>query len=127
MRFHTDVEMVGAIEQDEKWGSCLVDGDALYVPEASGVARDGKAFLMASIDRYTLRTINGRVVLMRDDAFHLFEEKGKLYDYGILIKIDKTLPPGSSLRDVEHPSIKVLYDDPTKPWHDPFVDGPNEP
>jgi hypothetical protein len=124
-RFYSDVQIGNEIGDKEKTGSCLVDGRHIYVPDAFGYSSDGKVRLMASVERYTLLTINGQTVLLRDDALAAFEKENKLYDYGILMKVsdDQGL---IDLESVEHRSIKVLYQTSTKPWRDPFVHGPNE-
>ncbi len=126
MKFYSDVVIDGSIEQDELSGTCLIEGDRIYIPQASGYYRDGKPDLSASVDRYTRVAVNGNVTLMRDDAYRGFNTQGKLYDYGVLIKIAEKADVLLDLSDVEHKSIKVLYNDKTKPWKDPFVNGPNE-
>jgi hypothetical protein len=125
MRSYSDVSSADAIPQDERCGSCLIDGNVMYVPEADGFMLEGKPRLLASVTRYTLVEINRRKVLMRDDALQAYREQDKLYDYGILIKVDEQRKGEVDLRKVEHPSIKLLYSDPTKPWRDPFVNGAN--
>jgi hypothetical protein len=125
MRSYTDVRTVGEIRQDEQRGGCLTEGNALYLPEAYGYMDDGKPRLLASIERYTLVEINGRKVLMREDALHAFRTQNKLYDYGILVKVKDEAELWLDLKEVEHPSIKLLYSDPTRSWKDPFVHGPN--
>jgi hypothetical protein len=104
----------------------LVDGDRVYVPKAHGSMREGKPGLWASVTRYTRGTINGQAVPMRDDALRAFTEQNRLDDYGILIKVPGVAEALVDLGRVEHPSIKARYDDPDKPWHDPFVGDPNE-
>ena len=124
--FYTDVVSPDDIEQDIRSGSVLVEGDHVYIPEASGYYRDGVPRLMASIDRYTLVTVNEHQTLMRDDAYKVYQQENRLYDYGILIKVSDKRPSLLKLDDVEHKSIKVLYDDPSGEWQDPYVHGPNE-
>lgn len=125
-RFHSDVS-VDDIKQDERSGSCLVDRDCIYIPEAYGYRRDeGEIRLHASVERYHRVTVNGYRTLMRDDAYSIFKTKNELYDYGILIQVPAKPDWELELDEVEHPSIKVLYTDQTKPWSDPFVHGPNE-
>ncbi len=63
---------------------------------------------------------------MRDDAYNAFIKENKLYDYGILIRVASIVDPFLDLDEVEHKSIKELYDDKKKTWNDPFVHGPNE-
>jgi hypothetical protein len=126
MTFYSDVISANSIHQSELSGSCLADGDRLYIAKASGYYSDGKPRLLAYIDRYTRQIVNGRTVLMRDDALQAYREQNKLYDYGLLIRVADELAAHADLRDVEHPSVKVLYADPAKPWQDPFVHGPNE-
>ena len=126
LRFRSDVIMLDAIRQDMRRGSCLTEGRVLYLPEAYGFMLDDKPVLLASITRYTLVEINGHQVLMRDDALQAFREHNKLYDYGILVKVKDEAGPLSDFSKVEHPSIKVLYADPARPWNDPFVHGPND-
>ncbi|HSU68806.1 MAG TPA: hypothetical protein VLJ39_18135, partial [Tepidisphaeraceae bacterium] len=46
MRFYTDVRDADAIDEPVKSGSPLVEGDHLYVPEASGYTREGKISLL---------------------------------------------------------------------------------
>jgi hypothetical protein len=125
MRSYSDVSLAGAIEQDERAGSCLIERRMLYLPEASGYMQDGKPRLFASITHYTLMEINGRKVLMRDDALRAFREENKLYDYGILVKVEDKAGLLLDLSKVEHPAIKVLYSDPARPWKDSFVHGAN--
>lgn len=116
----------GPADHEEQWGTCLVESDTVYVPVARVFSNTGKPRLMAHVDRYTLRTINNHIVLMRDDALQAFDRHDSLYDYGILIRAADARPPGSDLEKVRHPSIKLLYADPSKPWRDPFVSGPND-
>lgn len=125
LRSHSDVRSANAIEQDEEGGRCLIDGRALYLPHAYGYMHDGKPRLRTSVSRWTFVEINGHKVLMRDDALRAFREQNKLYDYGILVKVRDQPDVMLDLRKVEHPSIKMLYSDPNKPWEDPFVHGPN--
>ena len=87
--------------------------------------RDEKPVLLASIDKYTRTTINGHVVLMRADALNVYKKENKLYDYGILIRIDPNVEIAQDLTDIKHPSIKMLYTDPDSGWEDPFVNGAN--
>jgi hypothetical protein len=125
MYSRSDVSSSDAIRQDVLHGSCLSDGSELYMPYAYGFMHEGEPRLLASITRFTLVEIDGRKVLMRDDALRAFREQNKLYDYGILIKTNDQPDVSLDLAKVEHPSIKVLYSDPTQPWSDPFVHGPN--
>ena len=126
MHFYSDVSSPDDIEAGESRGSCLTDGRTLYLPVASGFMIRGKPRLLASIDRYTLVDLNGQHVLMRDDAYHTFRMQNKLHDYGILIKVSDEADVFLDLHKVQHPSIKLLYSDPSKPWKDPFVHGPND-
>jgi hypothetical protein len=125
-RFRTDFISTNSIPQSTYSGSARTDGDRLYLPKASGYYSDGKPRLLASIDRYTRMTINGHAVLMRDDALKAYREQNRLYDYGILVRVADRVRAHDDLRKVEHPSIKLLYQDAAKPWRDPFVHGPNE-
>jgi hypothetical protein len=125
MRFYSDVISGDAIKQEELFGGFLTDGDALYLPRAFGFVREGVTSLMATVDRYTLVTINGHKVLLRDDALRAYRKEDKLYDYGILIKVDDRPDAIVDLEKVQHPSIRSLYADPSKPWKDPFVHGAN--
>ena len=124
--FHTDVRSPDDIEQDVQTGRCLIDGSRIFIPEAFGYVRDGKPHLMALVERFTRASINGYVVLLRDDARDAYESENKLYDYGILIKVSDNPDQFLNLDDVKHESIKVLYSDKTKVWKDPFTNGPNE-
>lgn len=123
---YTDVVSPDDIEQDIQAGSVLVEGNHVYIPEAYGYYRDGVPRLQASIARYTLVKINGHQTLMRDDAYNVYQQENRLYDYGILIKVSDDPPRLHALDEVEHKSIKVLYNDPSQEWHDPYVHGPNE-
>lgn len=121
MIYRTDVVVSGEIEQRENRGEILTDADKLYLPVASGYYTDGKPSLNATITRYTRLQINGYTVLMRDDALKIYREQNRLHAYGILIKV-----AGSSkvrLDESKQESIKSLYEDPNKEWHDPFVHG----
>lgn len=124
--FYSDVSSRNSIEQDMCRGSCLTEGNRIYIPEAYGFYRDGKPKLLSSVDRYTKVVVNGHVTLMRDDAYNSFLTESKLYDYGILIKVPANADPFLDFEKVEHKSIKILYDDKTKKWNDPFVSGANE-
>jgi hypothetical protein len=125
MHFYSDVSSADAIEQDELRGDCLTEGDTLYLPQAYGFMREGKPVLQAKVTRYTRVTINGHPVLLRDDALRAYRANNKLYDYGILVRVGGPPEWSADLRSVKHPSIKTLYPDPSKPWDDPFVHGPN--
>lgn len=125
-KFYSDVVVAGMTRGSEKDGQPFVEGDELYLPEASGSAQDGKTSLWASITRYTRVNLEGRTVLMRDDALSEFREHNRLYDYGILIKVLDKGDPFLNLADVKHESIKVLYENTTRPWQDPFIYGPND-
>lgn len=125
MKFRSDVVVADMIRESEKDGQPLVEGDELYLPEASGYVLDGKTSLWASITRYTRVNLQGRTVLMRDDALRAFRKNNRLYDYGILIKVLDRGDPFLNLAAVKHESIKVLYQNTTGPWQDPFVHGPN--
>jgi hypothetical protein len=124
--FYSDVHVADDIEQDVRTGSCLIDGNRIFIPEAFGYMRDGKPQLQASIERFTRATINGRVVLLRDDARQAYESENKLYDYGILMKVADKADLLLKFDEVKHESIKVLYTDQSKAWKDPFTHGPNE-
>ena len=124
--FYSDVELPDSIDQDITSGSCLIEENRIYIPEAYGFYRDGRPSLLASIKRYTKVEVNGHITLMRDDAYKAFKTENKLYDYGILIKVSMEADRLYDLDEVEHKSIKILYDDKTKPWKDPFVSGSNE-
>jgi hypothetical protein len=126
MRFYSDVSLGDdGIEQDEPSGDCLIEGATLYLPQAHGFMREGKPILLATLTRYTRVTINGHTVLLRDDALRAYRAKNELYDYGILVRVGGPPEWLADLRSVKHPSIKTLYADPSKPWDDPFVHGPN--
>lgn len=105
-------------------GSCIIDGDSLYIAEGGGAFDADDDTVWISMERYHRRFINGTVVLLRDDALKALERENKLYDYGILIRagdadwLERKQP-------ASRPSVKMLYEDPTKPWNDPFVNGPN--
>ncbi len=124
--FFSDVEIADSIEQDIHSGSCLFEANRIYIPEAFGYYRDGKPHLLGSIERYTKVTVNGHVTLMRDDAYRAFKSQNTLYDYGILIKVSTDVDAALEIKKVEHKSIKILYNDQTKQWNDPFVHGPNK-
>ena len=124
--FYSDVRSDDDIDQDLRSGSCLIENERIYIPEAFGSYRDGKPHLLASIERYNMVMINGHVCLMRDDAYNAFKSKGTLYDYGILIKVSNDAGLLIDFEKVEHKSIKDLYADKTKDWNDPFINGPNE-
>jgi hypothetical protein len=113
------------IPQDEHAGHCLTDGNVLYLPKADGYMYEGKPKLLAFITRFTRVEVNGHTVLMRDDALRAFRSENKLYDYGLLVKLKTPTSGRLDLHTVEHPSVKVLYTDPTKPWNDPFLYGAN--
>ena len=85
MRSYSDVVLQNQIPQDQFTGSCRLDGDAVYIPEASGKIENGKVSLSATLERYTLFTMNHQTVLMRDNALKAFQKDGSLYDYGILM------------------------------------------
>jgi hypothetical protein len=104
----------------------LIEGRAILLPRAYGFVHDGKPVLLARVDRLTLVEVNGHKVLMREDAIRAFRESKKLYDYGILVKVSEDPDATADLRRVQHPSIKLLYSDPSKPWHDPWTSGANE-
>ena len=125
MHSYSDVLIVDSIQEDEQHGTCLIEGRNLYLPLAFGYMRKGKPSLLALVSRYTLVEINGRNVLMRDDALHAFREENKLYDYGILVRVKDQVDFMFDLQKVEHPSVKTLYADPTKKWNDPFVHDAN--
>ena len=126
MTIYSDVVLTDAIEEAEKRGDLIADGDKLYVPSAWGWYRDGKPDLKASLTRYTRLEINGREVLLRDDALKAFRQENKLYDYGILIKVADKVERFAKLEEVKHESIKVLYGDRSQNWKDPFTNGPNK-
>lgn len=121
MRFHSDVRLADDIALEELHGRCLIDGDVLYVPQVFGYTTNGQPRVIAEVTRFTLLEINGHKTLMRDDALRAFRIENKLYDYGILIKVSGTMNRPPDLRNVQHPSIKLLHSDPNKPWSDPFV------
>ena len=126
MTFYSDVVLANAIKETEKHGDVLTDSDKLYVPTAYGHYLHGKPSLEASVTRYTRLEIKGRKVLLRDDALKAYREHNQLYDYGILIKVADTVDRFAKLDDAKHESIKVLYENPSKKWEDPFVNGPNK-
>jgi hypothetical protein len=127
MTFYSDVVSPDDIEQEIQTGGVLIEGDHVYIPRAHGYYHDGVPRLLASIDRYTIVTINGHQTLMRDDAYKVYQQENRLFDYGILIRVSDPPPLfWSDFASVEHKSIKVLYEDPTKEWQDPYVHGPNE-
>jgi hypothetical protein len=126
MTFHSDVVGGDMIKEREKSGEVLTDGDKLYVATAFGFMHDGKPSLGADLTRYTRLQIQGRTVLLRDDALQEYQQHNRLYDYGVLIKVSDTVDTLSKLEDAKHESIKTLYIDPSKKWNDPFVNGPNE-
>jgi hypothetical protein len=126
MTFYTDAHSADAIEEKVKHGNVLVQGDQLFLPEASGYKREGEISLGGYVTRYTRVRVNARTVLMRDDALREFAEHDRLYDYGILIKVSDVAEYAADLEKAKHESIKVLYKDPNKEWKDPFVNGANE-
>ena len=125
MTFYTDVILADAIEQSELRGDVLTNGDQMYVGTASGYILDGKPTLFGTVKRYTRATINGRVVLLRDDALQAYRKDGTLYDYGILIRVSEKAARLGKLAAAPHESITVLQRNPKKEWKDPFIHGPN--
>lgn len=121
LRQQTDMVVVGTIPQDVFRGQFAVEGPRLFLPIANGMTNGGQPSLSAHLDRYTRIVLNGRIVLMRDDALRVFRTSNQLYDYGILIKVPDNGSPFQDLQQVQQESIKVLYADPSKPWQDPFV------
>jgi hypothetical protein len=75
------------------------------------------------VDPWTANVINGIPVLMRSDALKAWREQKKIYDYGILIKIQAMVEEDGY---VARPSVKSLYDADKQgmQWKDPFVNGP---
>jgi len=112
--FYSDAGPTGKDGDPYERGECTTSGSSLHM--ASGKLTDS----------YTLARIQGHVVLMRTDAWGMYQKSGKLYDYGIFIKVEAGADPALRLETVTHPSIKLLYSDPSKPWQDPFVHGPND-
>jgi len=127
MLSHSDIlPSKNHIVEKEQCGTALAEGETLYVPLAFGYYRDRKPSLTASITKYTRLEIKGRWVLLREDALKAYRERNELYDYGILIKVGGKIGTLVNLQDIKHESIKVLYDDASKEWKDPFVNGPNK-
>ena len=126
MTFYSDVADRDEIIESEKHGDVIVDGDKLFVPTASGSFKDGKPSLHAEITRYTRLQIKGHTVLLRDDALKAYREQNQLYNYGILIKVAESITYTEKLSVAKHESIKVLYENASKEWKDPFVNGPNK-
>jgi hypothetical protein len=124
--FYSDIIDTTEIPQKEQSGTCLIEGDQLYVPEATGNYEKGKPILRADLTRYTRMVINGQPVLMRDDALKTFKGTERLYDYGILIKVGEYADSIINLSIAPHASIRTLYRDKTGSWNDPFVNGPNK-
>ncbi len=124
--FYTDVVSTNDIEQDVHSGTCLVEDERIYIPDAFGYYQEGEPVLLADVTRYHRVIVDGEVTLMRDDAWEAFQSSNKLYDYGILIRVSTESGLLVDLRKAEHKSIKVLYSDKTRPWQDPFVAGPND-
>ena len=126
--FRSDIEMSELIDPGDRDGACIIEGDQIYISEGWGLKRGDEVMVYGALERYTRVEINERVVLMRDGAYSAYKKEGKLYDYGVLIKVgdDPSNKGGVSWKGAAHESIKVLYADPTKPWKDSFVHGPNE-
>ncbi len=125
--FYTDAHLDDEIPQDTLTGMCLVDKNVIYVPKASGYQKGGNISLFASVERFSRVKINGHDVLITDSTLKLYRAKKKLYDYGVLVKVsDKPILFPSEFKKVQHPSVKVLYTDPNKPWRGPFVYGAND-
>jgi hypothetical protein len=114
------------IEQPESQGDIMLDGDKLYLSSASGFYYRRKPVISGHIERYTRVRINGRSVLLRDDALEAYRRHDSLYDYGILIKVADRTDAFADVNKVKHESIKVLYKNPKKEWNDPFVHGANK-
>jgi hypothetical protein len=127
MTVYSDVVSSNAIEQPELEGGALTDGDKLYIATASGFYHDGRPVISGRLERYTRVKINGRTVLLRDDALKAYREHNRLYDYGVLIKVAESIERFAKLADIKHESIKILYSDSKNEWKDPFVRGPNKP
>ncbi|MEM9826868.1 MAG: hypothetical protein AAF958_09780 [Planctomycetota bacterium] len=128
MKFTTDVVSDDNIQQDRLHGAVLTEENRIYIPVAHGSRRKGKISLMATIFRYTRIEIDGKVVLLRDDALEAYEKEKKLYGYGVLIRV-ADYPGMFGMLDfdrVKHPSIKSLYKDKTKGTSDPFTSGLND-
>jgi hypothetical protein len=125
MTFRSDRGSTDEVREGEKFGTLLTEGQHLYLPVATAYRREDRVQTFADVTRYTRMTIRGRTVLLRDDALNAYQKQDRLYDYGILIKVDEGRDFVPSLDDVRHESIKALYRDPAKPWKDPFVGGPN--
>lgn len=90
--------------------------------------QDGKLTLdhaHVSQDTWQADVINGIPVLWRPDGLKSWQQNKRIYDYGVLIKVEGKVTNEDS---VARPSIKVLYDAEMrkrlKEWKDPFVNGP---
>ncbi|HLX61876.1 MAG TPA: hypothetical protein VKX17_11385 [Planctomycetota bacterium] len=128
---YSDVGMPRSpIDNNFKQGEVLTDGEKLYLPSGFGYAlspnRSEKLSMHYLLTRYTRVHINGRTVLLRDDAMDAFRKNDELYDYGILIKIADDPESVEGVKEAKRESIKVLYREASKGWKDPFVFGPNE-
>jgi hypothetical protein len=87
--------------------------------------QDGKLILNnAQAEReWSSDVLNGIPVLLRPDALKIWREQRKIYDYGVLIRVEGTV---NNDGEIARPSVKILYDvdKQGKEWKDPFVHGP---
>lgn len=71
--------------------------------------------------------LNGHDVLWTGGSWKLWSKERKLYDYGLLVRVDESNPI-AALKDP--PSVATLYGGKVKPtlkeWRDPFVFGPRD-
>lgn len=90
------------------------------------ILQDGKVILndeRISQQEWNPLVLNGIPVLLRSDAMRYWREQKKIYDYGVLIKVDGQV---SDDGEIARPSVKEIYDASRKDkkWKDPFVHGP---
>jgi hypothetical protein len=124
--YQSDVDIQDSIKQDVYRGDLIVEGENAFVPVAEAYMKDGKVQITSRVQKYTKITLKGTIALFREDSLLIFKDSGKLYDYGILIRLDETEASQRELEDLQLKSIKILYHDPTMLWKDPFVEDANE-
>src|SRR5262245_30177406 len=104
-------------------------GAAPKYPVSGGyLFQDGKLTLdhqQVSQQTWFTDLVNGVPVLWRPDGLKSWQQNKRIYDYGVLIKVEGGV---TNADIVARPSIKALYDAEMrkrlKEWKDPFVHGP---
>ena len=106
------------------WFCSDVGRDDTPYPQKGTYAVDDGVLKLSNGRRWYIGNAGELALLWRSDALAVWQESNRVYDYGILVRIEHDVP--ELIWQIESPSINVVNQAlgrPSSVWRDPFIYG----